>query len=182
MNRLSVKLERSEDSFQVRGSWYLGTGELEYLECCFGRRESAEIGFPCMSQQDPSSSYSTRLAAFTSTPLSTRREVLPRHTDLRATSWANHHKTDYYAKSGLIDFWAHFQRYSAFAGCCLPARQMGTIPALPCGGVVVPCTVHICPGGAHLPPHSSCCCSHCCSCWCLRSLPHLPRSHRSRCE
>ena len=59
----------------------LGTGELEYLECCFGRRESAEIGFPCMAQQDPSSSYSTRLAAFTTTPLSTRREVLPRHTD-----------------------------------------------------------------------------------------------------
>ena len=24
--------------------------------------------------------------------------------NLRATSWANHHKTDYYAKSGLIDF------------------------------------------------------------------------------
>ena len=61
-----------------------GTGELEYLECCFGRRESAEIGFPCMAQQDPSSSYSTRLAAFTTTPLSTRREVLPRHTDLLA--------------------------------------------------------------------------------------------------
>ena len=63
---------------------FCGTGELEYLECCFGRRESAKIGFPCMAQQDPSSSYSTRLAAFTTTPLSTRREVLPRHTDLLA--------------------------------------------------------------------------------------------------
>ena len=25
--------------------------------------------------------------------------------NLRATSWANHHKTDYYAKSCLYDFW-----------------------------------------------------------------------------
>ena len=33
------------------------------------------------STKDPSSSYSTRLAAFTTTPVSTRREVLPRHTD-----------------------------------------------------------------------------------------------------
>ena len=34
-----------------------------------------------MTLQDPSSSSSTRLEAFTTTPLSTRREVLPRHTD-----------------------------------------------------------------------------------------------------
>ena len=59
--------------------------------------------------------------------------------NLRATSWANHHKTDYYAKSGLIDFCNSGSLFAAAA--LLSSAGAVTAPVQPCG-TGVPLAAH----------------------------------------